>query len=273
MDHAKRFGGTARLYGPQALEKLRRSHVCIIGLGGVGSWAAESLARAGVGTLTLVDLDDICESNINRQLHALDSTIGQQKIDALADRIAQINPECKVHLQHSFLTEKTASGIFATPYDYVFDAIDSVRNKIIIIHACRERKIPLIISGGAGGGEDPTQIRIDDLARSRNDKLLQKLRKELRMKHGFPRDTRRKFGIPCVYSTELARLPFVSEMESCGPEDKNLDKKPGFSASQNEPTENTSLKLDCESGFGTAAHVTATYALAATSRILRDLSV
>jgi tRNA threonylcarbamoyladenosine dehydratase len=245
----KRFGGVVRLYGPGGFEKINRAHVLVVGIGGVGSWTAEMLARSGVGKITLVDLDDVCESNINRQVHALQSTIGQPKVTAMANRIRDIHPGCEVVECHQYLTQNSCEGILSGEIDFVFDAIDSLRNKIIILNTCRSKKIPLLVSGGAGGRMDPTQISVSDLSQSRNDRLLQKMRKELRMKHGFPRDLKRKFGVSCVYSRELVRLP-LGEEQSCEPE---------FSKS---------LRLDCESGYGTAGSVTATFGMVAASWIV-----
>ena len=252
-DAPRRFGGVARLYGLEGFRKISRAHVMVIGVGGVGSWAVEMLARSGVGKISLVDLDDVCESNINRQVHALQPTIGRPKIDAMAERIRGINPGCEVVCHHQYLTASSSESILSGDIDFVFDAIDSLRHKVVILKTCRQKKIPLLISGGAGGRTDPTQIRIEDLSRSRNDRLLQKMRKELRMKHGFPRDPKRKFGVQCVFSTELARLP-TENAESCNPE----------------PTR--SLRLDCESGYGTLGSVTAAFGMAAAASIVSKLA-
>lgn len=253
IDSAKRFGGVLRLYGSEGFSKIRRAHVMVIGIGGVGSWAVEMLARSGVGKLSLVDLDDVCESNINRQIHALQSTIGQTKVGAMAERVREINPVCEVITHHQYLTRSNSETILTQGIDYVFDAIDSLRHKVVILNTCRQRKLPLLVSGGAGGRTDPTQISVDDLSRSRNDRLLQKMRKELRMKHRFPKDLKKKFGVPCIFSTELARLP-VEDAASCDPE----------------PTK--SLRLDCESGYGTLGSVTAAFGMTAASWIVTKIA-
>ena len=248
INHDFRFGGIGRLYGPGSMERLQKACVCIIGIGGVGSWTAEALARSGIGKLKLVDLDDVCESNINRQIHALDGSIGQAKVDAMAKRCRLINPNCRVETVSTFFTARTANDILFQDVDFVMDAIDSFRHKTALVVTCREKGIPLIVSGGAGGRIDPTQIRIDDLARSYNDPLLARLRKALRTKHGFPRDTRRKFKIDCVFSPEEAKFPEVCETEEGG-----------------------SHRLDCSSGYGAATHVTGTFGFFAAARIVEKL--
>ena len=251
-DIPRQFGGIGRLYGPDGYEKLKKSTIMIIGIGGVGSWAAELLARSGVGKLRLVDLDDVCESNINRQIHATHPEIGKPKISAMRERIQLIAPQCEVIEHHEFFTQSSSESLLETEPDVIFDAIDSLRHKILLLKLCRRRKIPLLISGGAGGRMDPTKIQIEDLARTKNDKLLQKMRKELRMKHGFPRDLKKKFGATCVYSPELAKLP-EEDPESC------------------DPLEKTSRKLDCETGYGTAGFVTGAFGMAAASWIVGKL--
>jgi tRNA A37 threonylcarbamoyladenosine dehydratase len=251
-DIPTQFGGLARLYGREAFQKLQQSHVMIIGIGGVGSWAVEVLARSGVGKLTLVDLDDVCESNINRQIHAVYGQVGKAKVDVMRERILQIAPSCVVDARQEYFTESSAEKILELAPDAVFDAIDSLRHKVLLLKLCRRRKIPLIVSGGAGGRVDPTRVKIEDLARTKNDKLLQKLRKELRMKHGFTRDLKKKFGVACVYSDELAREPFEDAMDCSVDEGK-------------------SRKLDCESGFGTAGYVTGVFGLTAASWIVERL--
>lgn len=249
----KRFGGVFRLYGPDGFERISKAHVVIIGVGGVGSWAAEMLARSGVGKITLVDLDDVCESNINRQVHALQGTIGQSKVSAMANRMREINPTCEVIETHQFFTQSSCDAILSGSIDYVFDAIDSMRHKIILLKACKWKKIPLLVSGGAGGRMDPTKIEIEDIVRTRSDRLLQKMRKELRVNHGFPRNTKKKWRIKAVYSTELANPPF-NEEGSC-------EVEPG-----------SSLRLDCESGFGTAGYVTASFGMIAASEIVTSIA-
>lgn len=244
-----RFGGIERLYGAGSLERIRHAHVLIVGIGGVGSWVAEALARSGLGRLTLVDLDDVCESNINRQIHALDGQIGKPKIEAMAERCRLINPDCSVRVLHAFFTSKTAEDVFDLPYDYAMDAIDSVNHKCSFIDQCIRRKIPALVSGGAGGRIDPTQIQIADLSKSINDQLLKRVRKKLRQEFGFPRERRKPFNIECVFSPEEALFP-----DSCETDE-----------------EQTSHRLDCASGFGAAAHITGTFGFVAASRIVQRI--
>lgn len=248
-----RFGGIGRLYGASALQRFRSAHVCIVGVGGVGSWVVEALARSGVGNLTLVDLDDICESNINRQIHALDGLIGTSKIETMASRCRSINPECEVKTIHTFLTAKNVDEILAVRFDYVVDAIDSTNHKVAIISACQKAGIPIITIGGAGGRIDPAQIQICDLARSINDQLLKRVRKQLRQQHDFPRQKKRKFHIDCVFSPEEPTFPESCELEGAESEPK-------------------SARLDCASGYGAATHLTGTFGFYAAAHVLKRLA-
>lgn len=206
VEHSRRFGGLARLYGEDALERLQAAHACVVGIGGVGSWTAEALARSGVGRLTLIDLDHVAESNINRQIHALDSTLGQPKVDAMASRIAAFSPGCRVEVVEDFLDADNAAGLLQG-FDVVVDAVDQVRAKVAMALCCRARAMALVMAGGAGGKIDPARIGVDDLARTVQDPLLSKVRARLRREHGFSRDPRRRFGIEAVFSTEAPRRP------------------------------------------------------------------
>lgn len=208
IDRARRFGGIDRLYGEGAIDALAGAHVCVIGIGGVGSWAAEALARSGVGRLTLIDLDHVAESNINRQAHALEDTLGMAKVEAMAARILGINPACVVERVEDFLTAENAAALLGG-FDCVIDAIDNVRAKVAIAATCRARRIPLVMAGGAGGKTDPARLVVDDLARTLQDPLLAKVRARLRKEHGFTRDPKKKFGIEAVFSTEPLRYPAV----------------------------------------------------------------
>src|ERR1019366_3548707 len=202
MDHfERRFGGIGRLFGKEGLERSRRAHVCVIGLGGVGSWAVEALARSGIGELTLVDLDDVCISNVNRQLHALDGELGKPKVEVLARRVEAINPNCVVHSLQAFFLKSNAREILQPRYDYVLDAIDSPARKCLLIALCRESSIPVITTGASAGRRDPTAVQVMDLAFSSHDRLLQEVRKKLRTRHGFPRGEH-PFGVDCVVSRE-----------------------------------------------------------------------
>ncbi len=199
IDHARRFGGVARLFGAAALEALGASHIVVVGVGGVGSWAAEALARSAVGRITLVDMDHVAESNINRQIHALDTTLGRSKIEAMAERIAAISPRCRVDLVDDFVDPGNASVLVPADADVVIDAIDSPAAKAALVAACVARGQAVIVCGGAGGRTDPLQLRQGDLADSRHDPLLASLRARLRREHGFPRAGKGRFGVPALW--------------------------------------------------------------------------
>lgn len=190
-DLDRRFGGLSRLYGPGAPARLRAARVAVVGLGGVGSWTAEALARSGIGHLTLVDLDHIAESNVNRQVHALTETMGQSKVEALAARIASINPACQVTRVDDFVTPGNVADLLPAELDMVIDCVDQAAAKIAMILLCRKRGQRLLVCGGAGGKTDTLALREGDLSESTHDALLARLRNILRKQHGFPRpDTR-----------------------------------------------------------------------------------
>lgn len=251
--YKRRFSGVGRLLGTAGLERLRQSHVCVIGLGGVGSWVVEALARSGIGALTLVDLDDVCISNVNRQLHALDGELGRPKVEVMARRVKLINPECAVHPVHSFFLKSNADEILSVTFDHVVDAIDRPSLKCLLIARCRERQIPVITAGGAGGRRDPTAIQTADLAFSSHDALLQEVRRGLRKEYGFPRGNE-PFGVECVFSREAPVFP-AGDGTVC-----------------NERPASPDLRLDCRSGFGTASFVTGAFGLVAASRVVRHLA-
>lgn len=250
-----RFGGTRRLYGHAAVDKLRQSHVCVIGIGGVGSWAAEALARTAVGKITLIDLDDICITNTNRQLHTLVDTIGQSKAEVIARRLTGINPECEVQVIEDFITKDNLSELISTEFDYVLDAIDNFRVKAALINHCKRNKIKIITTGGAGGQVDPTQIQILDITKTWHDPLARSVRSRLRDHHGFTKNSKRKFGVDCVFSTEQAVYPQVDG-----------------AVCQTKPETSGSMKMDCSSGFGASTVVTATFGFVAVSRIIKKLT-
>jgi tRNA threonylcarbamoyladenosine dehydratase len=206
-DRARRFGGIARLYGPQALERFEHAHVAVIGIGGVGSWVAEALARSAIGRLTLIDLDNVAESNTNRQIHALDGNYGKAKVTAMAERIHLIDPACRVTEIEDFIEPDNMDSLLGGGFDFIVDAIDSVRTKVALIAWCVAHKQPLITIGGAGGQLDPTRLRIDDLAQTIQDPLLSKVRAQLRKAHGFPRGPKARFKVPAVYSDEPLIYP------------------------------------------------------------------
>jgi tRNA A37 threonylcarbamoyladenosine dehydratase len=249
-----RFGGIARLYGRDGLERLRRAHVAVVGVGGVGSWTVEALARSGVGAITMIDLDDVCVTNTNRQLHALEGQIGRPKVEVLAERVAAIHPGCTVDAKCEFFTASSAERLLGGGYDFVVDAIDKLSNKCLVIVGCRERGIPLLTVGGAGGRRDGTAVRVDDLAFSEQDELLRQVRRKLRRECGFPRDVQAPFGIACVYSPEKPQFPWSDGTACSTPE-------PG-----------SSLKLDCATGFGTATFVTGVFGFAAAGEVVRRLA-
>lgn len=204
-DYPRRFGGISRLYGEAQAERLRRANVCVVGVGGVGSWAAEALARSGVGSLTLIDPDNIAVSNTNRQLHALTPDFGLAKTTALHRRISDIQPECTVQEIEDFVTEDNLPEYFDRPFDFVIDAVDQLRVKAAMAAYFVGRKQAFVVSGGAGGQRHPQFIRAADLSQTTHDPLLSNLRYTLRRRYGFPRNG--KMAVRCVYSTEQAVLP------------------------------------------------------------------
>ncbi|RFP16746.1 tRNA cyclic N6-threonylcarbamoyladenosine(37) synthase TcdA [Duganella sp. BJB488] len=256
VDFERRFGGIGRLYGERALARFRAAHVCVVGVGGVGSWIVEALARSAIGRLTLIDLDNVAESNINRQIQALSGTVGQAKITALAERIAQINPFCVVDQVEDFVSPDNLEQMLGGGrFDFVVDAIDSVAAKAAMIAWCRQHAMPLIIIGSAGGQTDPTQIAVRDLARTEQEPLLKKVRKVLRSQYGYPRGEKTKFHVDAVFSMERLRLPETAEV--CA-----VDGDPGAGGVTG---------LNC-AGFGSAMVVTASFGMVAASRVLRHLA-
>jgi tRNA A37 threonylcarbamoyladenosine dehydratase len=252
-----RFGGLFRLYGKTAVDLLRKAHVLIVGVGGVGSWAGEALARSGVGHLTLVDWDDICFSNTNRQIHAMTGTAGRAKVDILAERIHLINPECRVTPIREFYTDKNADALITADLSYVVDSIDRKNAKIHLITQCRKMGVPVIVSGGAGGRVDPAQIRTTDLRDSYNDALLASIRKQLRKNiPGMHLQHKQPFHIPCVFSAEPIRYPHADG--GICMEKPNMGDGP--------------KQLDCQFGFGSATFVTGSFGFAMAARIINDLT-
>ncbi|WP_286942457.1 tRNA threonylcarbamoyladenosine dehydratase, partial [Acinetobacter sp. UBA6526] len=179
-EYDRRFAGVAKIYGEDSFAHYEKSHVMVIGIGGVGSWAVESLARTGIGELTLVDMDVVAASNINRQLPAMTSTLGQEKIEVMAERCRQINPRIKVNVIDDYLTPDNVKDILNVVPDIILDCIDDVKAKLALMLHCRFNKIPLIVSGGAGGKLDPLKIRVADLSKTEQDPMLAKLRAQLR---------------------------------------------------------------------------------------------
>ncbi|WP_017446304.1 tRNA cyclic N6-threonylcarbamoyladenosine(37) synthase TcdA [Gayadomonas joobiniege] len=252
---SNKFGGTARLYGEPGLKTLAESHVAVVGLGGVGSWAAEALARSAIGKISLFDLDDICVSNTNRQIHAVSGSYGQSKCAAMATRIQLINADCQIFAIEDFVTAETVREYITTEFDYVIDATDSVACKAAMIAHCKRNKIKMVTVGGAGGQLDPSQIQIGDLAKTIQDPLLAKVRNTLRREYGFSRNPKRKFSIDAVYSLEQLKYP-TNDGGTC------LAK----------PEMQGGSGLDCATGFGAGVVVTGTFGFFAASLAIKRLT-
>lgn len=252
----ERFAGVDRLYGVGSVQHLAARRVVVVGLGGVGSWVAEALARSGVGGLRLIDADDICLSNTNRQLPALDGQYGRNKVAVMAERCRAINPEIQVETVESFLTAGNLETLLGDGPDLVIDACDSFRTKVESIAWCRRRKLPVITVGSAGGRTDATQVRVRDLSRTEHDAMLALVRKKLRAEFNFPRNPQRYFGVSAIYSLENVKYP-QADGTVCG-------LRPSLDA-------DAALKLDCGAGLGAATHVTGTFAFAAVGRALELL--
>lgn len=250
----QRFAGIDRLYGNGTVAKLGQCSVAVIGVGGVGSWAVEALARSGVGRLSLIDADEVCVSNTNRQLHALDGQFGRSKVGVMAERLKAINPALEIQTIERFLTPASLEELLGQSHDLVLDACDAFRVKVETIAWCRRRKLPLIVVGSAGGRTDPTQIRVRDLSRTEQDAMLSLIRKKLRHDFGFPRNHERYFGVSAVYSLQNVRYP-QADGTVCG----------------TRPAGGDSLSLDCGGGLGAATHVTGAFAFAAVGRALELL--
>lgn len=257
VDFVRRFGGVSRLYGDAGLGKLKNAHIVVIGIGGVGSWAVEALARNAIGQLTLIDLDNVAESNVNRQIQALDDNFGLAKVTAMHRRILQINPTCIVHEVEDFITPHNVQMILDAQYNIVLDCTDDAKAKVALATFCREKNIPLLTSGSAGGRLDPTRLQVDDLAFVTGDKLLAKVRNQLRRNHGFPKahdaksSVKKKqliFGVTCVFSDE----PTIKPEQLC-------------------ETDTTGLTgLNC-AGYGSSVNVTATFGFAMAQLAINQL--
>ncbi|WP_373100446.1 MULTISPECIES: tRNA cyclic N6-threonylcarbamoyladenosine(37) synthase TcdA [Pasteurellaceae] len=246
-NYERRFGGIGRLYGSAALARLQQAHVCVIGIGGVGSWAVEALARSGIGQITMIDMDDICVTNINRQIHALGDNVGKLKTEVMAQRIGLINPDCQVNIIDDFITTQNLADYLNRGYDYVIDAIDSVKTKAALIAYCKRHKINIITVGGAGGQTDPSRIQIADLSKTIQDPLAAKVRSLLRKEYGFSRNPKRKFGVSCVFSTQP--LIFPQTDGNCA----------------------VSATMNCANGFGAATMITATFGFFAVAQVIDKL--
>ena len=256
----RRFGGVSRLYGQAGFAKLQAAHVVVIGIGGVGSWATEALARSAIGSITLIDLDNIAESNVNRQIHALDGAFGQAKVSAMCERIVSINPNCAVHAIEDFITPENVAKLLNFPCDLqcdiIVDCIDDAKAKIALAEFCKGSKTPLIMAGAAGGRLDPTRIKAADLSAVTGDKLLAKVRNQLRRDYDFPKasNTKKsaKFGIVCVYSDEQTITP-----------NNNYSALEGNIHEASRDADNSAITgLNC-AGYGSSVCVTATFGFVA----------
>ncbi len=250
----ERFGSLARLYGVEGLQKIQQAHICVIGIGGVGSWVVEALARSGVQQLTLIDGDEISRSNVNRQCHTLESTIGKMKTEVMKQRVLDINPGCHVQTEERYLNGDNIFELLladvSQPFDCVIDAIDRIKYKALMIYFCKRNKLPVVTTGGAGGLLDPSQIEVKDLSRTWNDPLAASVRLALRQVHNFARNPKRSFGVPCVYSTEQQRYP---------DKDGNVGyQKPGVAG----------LSLDCSFGYGSSVMVTGSFGFVAAAKAI-----
>lgn len=251
LDYLRRFESLARIYGAAALPHLQKARFCIVGVGGVGSWAAEAAARTGIGHIDLIDHDDIDIGNTNRQLHTLVNSIGRSKVEVLHERILQINPQCVCRAIDDLVTRGSLEKFDFRQYDYVIDAIDNAEHKLSLMHYCRRFKIPFVSTGGAGGQTDPTKIEISDLTQTFNDPLLAKVRANLRQQVGYTRNPKRRFGIDCVYSSEQPLYPTAEG---------------GVSHAKPEMPERTTL--DCATGLGSFVGVTACFGFTAVAHAI-----
>jgi tRNA A37 threonylcarbamoyladenosine dehydratase len=252
VDFRERFAGIDRLYGAGTLDVLARSHVAVVGVGGVGSWAAEALVRSGLGRITLFDADDICASNTNRQVFALDGEYGRPKVIAMAQRLRAIHPHVQVDPVAQFVTPSNAGTLLDRDFDYVLDSCDALQAKIDAIYWCRRNKVPILTVGAAGGRTDPRLIAVRDLAKTEKDHLLALVRRGLRDQYGWTRNPKRYFGVAAVYSMEQPRYPQADGSTACI--------KP---ASMED-----AARLDCAGGLGAAMHVTAGFAMVAVSELI-----
>jgi tRNA A37 threonylcarbamoyladenosine dehydratase len=248
-----RFGGTRLLVGPEGQEKLRQAHVCVVGVGGVGSWVVEALARCGIGQLTMVDFDDVCVSNVNRQLHALDGELSNPKVEVTARRARAINPDIQVHALHSFFIPSTAEKILATRFDYVVDAIDSAGPKALLVASCQQKGLPVLAVGGAAGRHDPTRLRVNDLAEISGDRLLLWTRKNLRWYHAYP-PAGKPMNVECVWSTEVIKYPPKTEVPCPVKEEAGK------------------ARFGCGNGMGTFGFLTGTFGLVAAAHVVSRLT-
>lgn len=247
-----RFSGIGRLYGQAALETLAGAHFVVVGLGGVGTWVCEALARSGVNEMTIIDMDEVCVTNSNRQLHALASTIGRSKAEAMAERLKDINPEISIHIIEDYLDKNNMLEYIFPEQDFVIDAIDAASVKSALIAYCKARKIPILTIGSAGGKTDARQVTSRDLGKTESDPMLSKVRQLLYKRHNFSKDRNRKFSVEAVFSTEQAVYP-KPDGEVCMQKSSMLE----------------GVKLDCTRGFGSASMLTGTMGFVAAERAIQ----
>lgn len=240
------FDGIKNLYGTEGLKKIQDSHIMVIGIGGVGSWACESLIRSGVGKLTMIDMDDICVSNINRQVHATTDSIGKEKVYEMKKRLSAINPEAEITAMFDFLTPKTIDKILDIRPTFILDAMDSVDNKCLLVDTCKKKDQLILTTGAAGQRTDPSKIQVCDLNRTINDKLCKRMKRILKKDYGYFRLHKSPYHIPCVSSTEIVT---------------------------NEEIETPSSTVrNCQVGLGSASYVTGTMGFVAASYIIREIT-
>ncbi len=250
--YLQRFGNLARVMGASALEPLQRAHFCVVGVGGVGSWAAEACVRSGIGRITLIDHDDIHIGNTNRQLHTLSGNIKHSKVDVLRERMLAINPECNCTAIDDLVTRGNIEKFDFAQFDYVIDAIDHAGHKLSLMHHCRRNKIRCVSTGGAGGLLDPTRIEVVDLTLSFNDPLLAKVRSTLRQQLGYSRNPKRRYAMDCVFSTEQSLYPAAHG-----------------EVSYQKPEVPQRITLDCATGIGSFVGVTACFGFTATAHAIK----
>ena len=274
-DMQRRFGGVKRLYGEKGLTNLQDAHVVVIGIGGVGSWTAEALARNAIGNITLIDLDNIAESNVNRQLHAIDGAFGKAKVTAMHERILSINPFCAVREIEDFITIQNIATLLNFKCDVIVDCIDDAKAKIALADFCKRKQLPLIMAGSAGGRLDPTRIQVADLARVTGDRLLSKVRNQLRRNYAFPKASNNKksakFGIECVYSDEQAIAPDIA----CVADDYASVESDALQVNSHVPSGDTKSSrtltgLNC-AGYGSSVCVTAPFGFTAAQLAIKQI--
>lgn len=255
----RRFDRMGRLVGDEKMTKLFRTHVMVLGMGGVGSWAAESLVRSGVGKITVVDFDDICITNANRQLHALQGMVGKKKSEVMAERLQKINPQAQIVAKTMFYNAETSAEILSLNPDYVVDAIDNLTAKTHLLNECRQKNLKVITSGGASAKLDPSRIRTVDLAETHTDPMAHQVRKMLRQNYNFPNQG--GFGIPCVFSDEVPMEPV----------ELKYDKGQGFKCVCPQGQNNLHSCEHRNVIYGTASFITGSFGLHMASWIVRNI--